>query len=186
MSRAGKYPIEIKDGVAVSVDGGVMNVKGPKGTLSVRLDTKNAGLVDVAVESGRVVVTPKDENDKASRAMWGTMTRNIKQAALGVTAGFTKELGMKGVGFRASVKGRDLVLVAGYSHDVVMPIPAGLSVEVLPIDNGIVPLVVSGMDKNMVGQFADKIRKVRKPEPYKGKGIFYKNEKIHRKEGKKK
>ena len=186
MSRAGKYPIEIKDGVSISAQADALVVKGPKGTLSVRLDTKNAGLVDIKIEEKQVVVIPKDEKDKDSRTMWGTMSRNIKQAVEGVTAGFAKELGMKGVGFRASVKGKDLVLIAGFSHDVVMPIPEGLSVEVKPAEAGIVPLVVSGNDKNMVGQFADKIRKVRKPEPYKGKGIFYKGERINRKEGKKK
>ncbi|MCL2757990.1 MAG: 50S ribosomal protein L6 [Alphaproteobacteria bacterium] len=186
MSRAGKYPVEIKDGVSVSMNADAIVVKGPKGTLSVRLDTKNAGLVDVKVEEKQISITPKDADDKESRTMWGTMARNIKQVIEGVTVGFSKELGMKGVGFRASVKGNDLVLVAGFSHDVVMPIPEGLAVEVKPVESGIVPLVVSGIDKNMVGQFADKIRKVRKPEPYKGKGIFYKGEKIHRKEGKKK
>ncbi|MCL2017721.1 MAG: 50S ribosomal protein L6 [Alphaproteobacteria bacterium] len=186
MSRAGKYPVEIKDGVSVSMTADALTVKGPKGVLTVRLDTKNAGLVDVKIDGGQITVAPKDANDKAARAMWGTMTRNIKQAVIGVTDGFQKELGMKGVGFRASVKGKDLVLIAGFSHEVVMPIPDGLLVEIKPVDAGIVPLVISGIDKNMVGQFADKIRKVRKPEPYKGKGIFYKEEKIRRKEGKKK
>ncbi|MCL1785710.1 MAG: 50S ribosomal protein L6 [Alphaproteobacteria bacterium] len=186
MSRAGKYPVEIKDGVSIEAGTDALIVKGPKGVLSVRLDTKNAGLVDVKIEGAQVVVTPKDADDKDSRTMWGTMTRNIKAAVEGVTVGFSKELNMKGVGFRASVKGKDLVLIAGFSHDVVMPIPEGLTVEVKPVEAGLVPLVVSGTDKNMVGQFSDKIRKVRKPEPYKGKGIFYKGEKIHRKEGKKK
>jgi len=186
MSRAGKYPVEIANGVSVTMTDSLLSVKGPKGNLDVRLDTKNAGLVDVKIDGNLITVTPKDADEKASRAMWGTMARNIKQAIQGVTVGFHKELGMKGVGFRASVKGSDLVLIAGFSHEVVMPIPKGLSVEVKPVESGIVPLIVSGMDKNMVGQFADKIRKVRKPEPYKGKGIFYKTEKIRRKEGKKK
>jgi len=186
MSRAGKYPVEIKSGVTVDMTATALNVKGPKGALSVRLDTKNAPLVDVKIEGNQIFVTPKDADDKASRAMWGTMTRNIKQAIDGVTVGFSKEMGMKGVGFKAVVKGKDLVLTAGYSHDVVMPIPDGLTVEVKPVEAGVVPFVISGIDKNMVGQFADKVRKVRKPEPYKGKGIFYKNEKIRRKEGKKK
>jgi large subunit ribosomal protein L6 len=183
MSRAGKYPVEIKDGVSIAVVGGALVVKGPKGTLSVRLDTKNAGLVDVKIEGAQVSVIPKNPEDKASRAMWGTMARNIKQAVEGVSAGFAKEMGMKGVGFKAAVRGRDLVLVAGYSHDVIIPIPDGISVEI-----GAAPteFSVRGIDKNLVGQFADRIRKVRKPEPYKGKGIFYKDEKIRRKEGKKK
>jgi large subunit ribosomal protein L6 len=183
MSRAGKYPIEIPNGVTVTMDAAAISVKGPKGALSVRLDTKNAPLVTVAVEDNLVTVTPKSDEDKASRAMWGTMARNIMQAIKGVTEGFAKEMGMKGVGFKASVQGKNLVLNAGYSHDVIMPIPEGLIVEM-----GATPteFAVKGIDKQLVGMFADKIRKVRKPEPYKGKGIFYKNEKIRRKEGKKK
>ena len=183
MSRAGKYPVEIISGVSVAIVGDAVVVKGPKGELKVRLDTKNAGLVDVKVEGAQVIVTPKDPDDKATRAMWGTMARNIKNAVIGVSAGFAKEMGMKGVGFKAAVRGKDLVLVAGYSHEVVLPIPEGLTVDI-----GATPteFVVKGIDKNLVGQFADKVRKVRKPEPYKGKGIFYKSEKIRRKEGKKK
>jgi large subunit ribosomal protein L6 len=183
MSRAGKYPVEITSGVSVAIVDGTIVVKGPKGELSVRLDTANAGLVDVKIEGQQVIVAPKDAEDKASRAMWGTMTRNIKNAVIGVSVGFSKEMGMKGVGYKATVKGKDLVLVAGYSHDVILPIPAGLTV--VP---GAAPteFAITGIDKNLVGQFADKVRKVRKPEPYKGKGIFYKTEKIRRKEGKKK
>lgn len=183
MSRAGKYPIEIKDGVSVEVKDNAIVVKGPKGEQRVRLDTKNAGLVDIKIEGKEVLVVPKDEEDKESRAMWGTMARNIQAAVIGVTDGFTKEIYMKGVGYRASVKGNDLVLVAGYSHDVVLPIPAGITVEM-----GAAPteFAVKGIDKVAVGQFADKIRKVRKADPYKGKGIFYKGEKVRRKEGKKK
>lgn len=183
MSRAGKYPVEIENGVSVTIAGNTIVVKGPKGEMKVALDTKNAGLVDVKIDGNQVVVTPKDPQDKESRIMWGTMTRNIKNAVIGVTSGFAKEIGMKGVGYKASVRGRDLVLIAGYSHDVVMPIPDGLTIEpgTLPTE-----FAVKGIDKNLVGQFADKIRKVRKPEPYKGKGIFYKTEKIRRKEGKKK
>ena len=183
MSRAGKYPIEIPSGVSVEMTVTALAVRGPKGALNVRLDTKNAGLVNVRIDGNTAIVTPKDENDKASRAMWGTMARNIRQAVIGVTVGFQKEMGMKGVGFKASVRGRDLVLIAGFSHDVIIPIPEGLTVEI-----GAAPteFTVKGIDKHAVGQFADKIRKIRKPEPYKGKGIFYKNEKIRRKEGKKK
>ncbi|MDR1338279.1 MAG: 50S ribosomal protein L6 [Rickettsiales bacterium] len=183
MSRAGKYPVEFKDGVSVEIVGANLVVKGPKGELKVRLDTKNAGLVDVKVDSGQVAITPKDEDDKTSRAMWGTMARNVKAAVVGVTAGFAKEMYMKGVGYKAAVKGDDLVLAAGYSHDVVLPIPTCLTVEM-----GAAPteFTVKGIDKVLVGLFADKIRKVRKADPYKGKGIFYKGEKVRRKEGKKK
>lgn len=182
MSRAGKNSIVIPNGVSVANNGGAIAVKGPKGELKVRLDTANAGLVNVAIDAQSVLVTPINADDKATRAMWGTMARNIKQAIEGVTNGFSKEMGMKGVGYKAVVKGRDLVLTAGYSHDVIMAIPDGLTVEVTEPT----AFAIKGIDKNMVGQFADKVRKVRKPEPYKGKGIFYKDETIRRKEGKKK
>jgi large subunit ribosomal protein L6 len=182
MSRAGKHEIEIISGVSVAKAGDKIVVKGPKGELAVRLDTANAGLVDVEISEKSVLVVPKNKDDLATRAMWGTMARNIKQAIEGVSAGFSKAMGMKGVGYKAVVKGGDLVLTAGYSHDVVMPIPDGLSVELTAPTE----FVIRGIDKNAVGQFADKVRKVRKPEPYKGKGIFYSDEKILRKEGKKK
>ncbi len=183
MSRAGKYPVKLKEGVSAAIAGNVLTVKGPKGELNLALDTKHAGLVDVVIEADNIVVTPKDAEDKASRAMWGTMTRNIRSAVEGVSDGFTKELYMKGVGYKASVNGNKLVLVAGYSHDVIMEIPAGLTVQM-----GETPteFAIKGIDKCLVGLFADKVHKVRKADPYKGKGIFYKGEKIRRKEGKKK
>lgn len=183
MSRAGKYPVEIKEGVSVALTDGALVIKGPKGELKLPLDTKNAHLVDIEVKDNHVVVTPKDSEDKDCRTMWGTMTRNIRSAVEGVSNGFSKEMYMKGVGYKASVSGNKLVLVAGYSHDVIMEIPAGLTVEMggTPTE-----FVIKGMDKCLVGQFADKIHKVRKADPYKGKGIFYKGERIRRKEGKKK
>lgn len=183
MSRAGKYPVKLKEGVSASIVDNALVVKGPKGELKLPLGTKNAGLVDIAIEADQVVVTPKDAEDKASRAMWGTMTRNVRSAVQGVSDGFEKPMYMKGVGYKASVSGNKLVLVAGYSHDVVMEIPAGVSVE---MGGAPTEFTVKGMDKCLVGQFADKIHKVRKADPYKGKGIFYKGEKIRRKEGKKK
>ena len=182
MSRAGKNSIEIPNGASVSKTPKALIVKGPKGELTIRLDTKNAALVDVKIDGATISVVPRDADDKATRAMWGTMARNIKQAVHGATLGFAKDMGMKGTGYKAVVKGRDLVLTAGYSHDVILPIPSGLSVEVV----GPTEFKILGADKNTVGQFADKVRKVRKPEPYKGKGIFYKDETIIRKEGKKK
>ncbi len=183
MSRAGKHPVKLKEGVSAAIAGDVLTVKGPKGEIKVSLDTKHAGLVDVVIEADQVVVTPKDAEDKTSRAMWGTMTRNVRAAVEGVTDGFSKEMYMKGVGYKASVSGNKLVLVAGYSHDVIMEIPAGLTVQM-----GETPteFAIKGIDKGLVGQFADKIHKVRKADPYKGKGIFYKGERIRRKEGKKK
>lgn len=182
MSRAGKYPVIIPAGVSVAKNGNVISVKGPKGSNDVRIDHKNAELVNIDIQADKIIVTPKDAEDKASRAMWGAMQRNLRSAVEGVSTGFVKEMGMKGVGFKAQVKGKDLVLVAGFSHDVILPIPAGLSIEV----SAPTEFSVKGCDKQAVGQFADTIRKVRKPEPYKGKGIFYKNETIRRKEGKKK
>ena len=183
MSRAGKYPVKLSDGVTVAIADNVLVVKGPKGELKLPLDTKNAGLVDIAIEEGQVVITPKDSEDKASRAMWGTMARNVRSAVEGVSKGFEKAMYMNGVGYKASVKGNQLVLIAGFSHDVIMDIPAGLTVVM-----GAAPteFTVQGIDKCLVGQFADKIHKVRKADPYKGKGIFYKGERIRRKEGKKK
>ena len=183
MSRAGKYPVEIKNGVSVELIDDAIVVKGPKGELKVSLNTKNAGLVNVKIEDGHIVITPKDAEDKASRAMWGTMARNIKSAVKGVTDGFSKAMYMKGVGYKASVKGNVFTLVVGFSHDVVMQIPAGLTVTM-----GETPteFTVSGNDKCAVGLFADKIHKIRKMDPYKAKGIFYKGEKVRHKEGKKK
>lgn len=183
MSRAGKYPVNFGDGVSVSVVDNNLVVKGPKGELKLPLDTKNAGLVDIKIESTQVVVTPKDAEDKASRAMWGTMTRNVRNAVEGVTNGFSKPMYMKGVGYKASVSGNKFTLVVGFSHDVVMEIPNGLTVTM-----GATPteFTISGIDKCLVGLFADKVHGIRKMDPYKGKGIFYKGEKIRHKEGKKK
>ncbi len=183
MSRAGKYPIKLKQGVSVAIVDNALVVKGPKGEHKLALDTKNAGLVDITIEADQVVITPKDAEDKASRTMWGTMARNVNAAVIGVSDGFAKEMYMKGVGYKASVSGKKLVLVAGYSHDVVMEIPEGLTVE---MGGAPTEFTIRGIDKCLLGQFADKIHKVRKVDPYKGKGIFYKGEKIRRKEGKKK
>lgn len=183
MSRAGKYPVKLKEGVSAAIVDDALVVKGPKGELKLPLDTKHAGLVDVVVEADQVIVTPKDAGDKTSRAMWGTMTRNIRSAVEGVSTGFAKEMYMKGVGYKASVSGNKLILVAGFSHDVIMEIPAGLTVE---MGGAPTEFTVKGIDKCLVGLFADKIHKVRKADPYKGKGIFYKGENIRRKEGKKK
>jgi large subunit ribosomal protein L6 len=183
MSRAGKYPVKLSDGVTVAIADNVMVVKGPKGELKLPMDTKNAGLVDVVIEEGQVVINPKDAEDKASRAMWGTMARNIRSAVEGVSKGFEKSMYMNGVGYKASVKGNQLVLVAGFSHEVIMDIPAGLTVV---MGSAPTEFTIQGTDKCLAGQFADKIHKVRKADPYKGKGIFYKGERIRRKEGKKK
>ncbi|MBO4683192.1 MAG: 50S ribosomal protein L6 [Alphaproteobacteria bacterium] len=183
MSRAGKYPVKLSEGVVASIAEDKLVVKGPKGELVVPLDTKHAGLVDVKIEEGCVAVTPKDADDKTSSAMWGTMTRNIRNAVEGVTQGFSKDMRMNGVGYKASVSGKKFTLVVGFSHDVVMEVPEGITVTM-----GETPteFTISGIDKCAVGLFADKIHKIRKADPYKGKGIFYKTEKVRRKEGKKK
>ena len=183
MSRAGKYPVKLHDGVSAEIKDNAVIVKGPKGELKVLLDTKNSHLVDVEIKDGSVVVTPKDSEDKVSRAMWGTMTRNVKSAVEGVSKGFSKDMYMNGVGYKASVAGNKLTLVVGFSHDVVMEIPAGLTVK---MGEKPTEFTISGIDKCQLGLFADKIHKIRKADPYKGKGIFYKNEEIRRKEGKKK
>ncbi len=183
MSRAGKYPIKLTEGVSAAIAGDVLTVKGPKGEIKISLDTKHAGLVDIKIDAEHVIVTPKDTEEKTSRTMWGTMARNIRAAVQGVSEGFSKPMYMNGVGYKASVNGNKLVLVAGYSHDVIMEIPEGLTVK---MGDAPTEFTVMGIDKCLVGQFADKIRKVRKADPYKGKGIFFKGERIRRKEGKKK
>ena len=183
MSRAGKYPVKLSEGVSVAIVDNALVVKGPKGELKIALDTKNAHLVDIKVEDGHVVVTPKDAEDKASRAMWGTMTRSIRNAVEGVTKGFSKAMYMKGVGYKASVSGKKFTLVVGFSHDVVMEIPDGITVT---MGEQPTEFTISGNDKCAVGLFADKIHKIRKMDPYKAKGIFYKGERVRHKEGKKK
>ncbi len=182
MSRAGKYPVQLKDGVSVTKADKALIVRGPKGELKVSLEHKNANLVNIEIKENEIFVTPTNADDKESRAMWGAMTRLIKSAVMGVTAGFSKEMGMKGVGFKASVSGNKLVLIAGFSHDVKLDIPNGITVE----STAPTEFKISGIDKQAVGQFAAEVRAIRPPEPYKGKGIFYKSEKIRRKEGKKK
>ena len=183
MSRAGKYPVKLIDGVVVSIADNKLVIKGPKGELTVPMNTKNASLVEVKIEDGHVAVTPKDAEDKASRAMWGTMTRSIRNAVEGVTKGFSKAMYMKGVGYKASVSGKKFTLVVGFSHDVVMEIPDGITVT---MGEQPTEFTISGNDKCAVGLFADKIHKIRKMDPYKAKGIFYKGERVRHKEGKKK
>lgn len=182
MSRAGKHPLNIPSGVTIEKSNEALTIRGPKGVMTLGLTHKNSGLVSIEVSAQEVKVVPQNEEDQASRAMWGTTARLIKSAIDGVVSGFSKKMGMKGVGYRATVSGNKLSLVVGYSHDVIIDIPEGLSVEI----NAPTEFTISGIDKQKVGQFADKVRKIRLPEPYKGKGIFYADEVIRRKEGKKK
>lgn len=183
MSRAGKHPIEIKQGVTVKLEGTDLYVTGPKGEVKLDLNIKNIHLINIDIKDTEIVITPKDKDNILSKTMWGTIARNIKIAIQGVTEEFKKELYMNGVGYKASVKGNQLILNAGYSHDIVFDIPEGLRVEIADKPT---EFTIFGVDKGLLGQFADKIHKVRKVDPYKGKGIFYKGEKIIRKEGKKK
>ncbi len=174
MSRLGKQPVTIPTGVTVTCDGGLLTVTGPKGTLTktVRPD------VNIAIEGNILTLTP-NKTDNAP-ALWGTYAAHARNMIKGVTEGFTKILDIEGVGYRAEVKGSEIVLSMGYSHLVPLTIPAGISVLV---EKSVV--TISGFDKDAVGQFASDVRKVRKPEPYKGKGIRYRGEFIIRKQGKK-
>ena len=176
MSRIGKKPISLPNGVEVTVDElNVVTVKGPKGTLSLNVSNE----LTVKLEDS-VLEVERPSDSKAHKTIHGTMRSLLNNLVLGVTEGFKKELVMKGVGYRASLKGNTLVILAGYSHPVEMEIPEGLTVEV-PKNT---QMVVSGIDKQLVGEFSANIRAVRPPEPYLGKGIRYIDEHVRRKEGK--
>jgi large subunit ribosomal protein L6 len=177
MSRIGKVPVKIPGGVTADIDNGTLTVKGPKGTLTLGL----SDLIDYRVEEGQIAVRPANDT-KQARAFWGMQRTLVSNLVEGVTDGFTKTLVIKGVGYRAQAQGKKLKLQLGYSHDVDLDVPEGL--EVKTPDQTTVE--VSGIDKQAVGQFAAEIRRWRKPEPYKGKGIAYRGEYIFRKEGKKK
>ena len=175
MSRIGKKPITVPAGVEVKVDGAVVTVKGPKGELT---NTFNAAM-NITLENGEVTVTRPSDN-KEHRSLHGLTRTLISNMIIGVTEGFKKELQVNGVGYRVQKQGTNLVMNLGYSHQVIMPEIPGITVEV-PNPNSI---IISGPDKQMVGQFAAEVREKRPPEPYKGKGIKYIDEHIRRKEGK--
>ena len=177
MSRIGKKPVPVPAGVTASTDGGLLSVKGPKGTLTLPM----AQEVTYAVEDGQISVAPANDS-KRSRSFWGMQRSLVENLVTGVTQGFTKTLEITGVGYRAAAQGKNLRLQLGYSHDVNLPVPDGL--EVKTPDQTTVE--ISGIDRQKVGQFAAEIRRWRKPEPYKGKGIKSRGEFIFRKEGKKK
>ena len=179
MSRIGNRILNIPNGVEVTVDGSKVTTKGPKGTLEFVFKNNN---VDVKVEEGKIVVTRKDES-KTSKQLHGTTNATINNMLVGVSEGFKKELEINGVGYRFQLQGNKIVVSAGYSHPVELIVPEGLKVE-MP-EKSQTELIISGYDKQLVSEFAANIRKVRKPEPYKGKGIKYKDEHIRRKEGKK-
>jgi large subunit ribosomal protein L6 len=177
MSRVGKKPVAIPSGVTASVEGGIVKVKGPKGALQLALH----GDVEAKMEKGGVKIDPRSDSKRA-RAMWGTYRTLVANLVTGVTNGFERRLEITGVGYRAAVQGKNLQIALGYSHDIVYPIPDGIAI-VTPRPTEV---VITGIDKQKVGQVAAEIRDFRKPEPYKGKGIKYAGEYIFRKEGKKK
>ncbi|MBP8234035.1 50S ribosomal protein L6 [Rhizorhabdus sp.] len=177
MSRIGKKPVAVPAGVTASLEGKTLSVKGPKGTLSMSL----ADEVSYAVEDGQISVQPVNDS-KRSRSFWGMQRTMVQNLIVGVTEGYTKTLQITGVGYRANVQGKNLKLQLGYSHDVDFAIPEGITIAT-PDQTTV---HISGIDKQQVGQVAAEIRRWRKPEPYKGKGIKYAGEYIFRKEGKKK
>jgi large subunit ribosomal protein L6 len=177
MSRIGKVPVPLPGNVTASIEGSILSVKGPKGTLSMpMLDDISYG-----IEEDRIIVKPANETKRA-RSFWGMHRTLVQNLVTGVTDGFTKVLEITGVGYRAAMQGKNLRLQLGYSHDVNITVPEGL--EVKTPDQTTVE--ISGNDRQRVGQLAAEIRRWRKPEHYKGKGIKYRGEYIFRKEGKKK
>jgi len=177
MSRVGKHPVVVPSGVDVAVVGREIKIKGKLGELTAVLTDD----VIIDIGDGHVTVTPINQGKRA-RSMWGTSRSLINNMVTGVSEGFKVELEIQGVGYRAAVAGKTLTLQLGYSHDIVFPMPDGISIECEKPTQ----IVVSGIDRQRVGQVAAEIRQFRKPEPYKGKGIRYLGEWVRRKEGKKK
>ena len=175
MSRIGRKPINIPAGVEVKVNGSEVSVKGPKGALSQTFNPK----MNIAVEGSEIVVTRPDD-EKESRSLHGLTRTLVHNMIVGVTEGYKKSLDVNGVGYRVALEGGKLVMNLGFSHQVTMEAPEGITIEV-PNQNQI---VISGYDKQLVGQFAAEVREKRPPEPYKGKGIKYSDEVIRRKVGK--
>ena len=177
MSRIGKRPVKVPAGVTASVEGQTVKVKGPKGALELAMVDD----VIVKMEDGAIKVDPRNQT-KRSRQMWGTARTLVSNLVTGVSQGFEEKLEINGVGYRAAVQGKNLNLQLGYSHDVTYPIPQGVTIATpKPTE-----IVISGMNKQQVGQVAAEIRGWRPPEPYKGKVVKYADEYIFRKEGKKK
>ncbi|GAU84261.1 50S ribosomal protein L6 [Bosea sp. BIWAKO-01] len=177
MSRIGKKPVPVPAGVTANVSGQLVSIKGSKGELSFSVPDD----VSVALENGAIAVQPRSQSKRA-RSLWGTSRARVANLVTGVTNGFEKKLEINGVGYKAAVTGKVLKLSLGYSHDIDYPIPAGVAI-VTPKPTEI---VITGIDKQVVGQTAAEIRDYRGPEPYKGKGVKYAGEFIFRKEGKKK
>jgi large subunit ribosomal protein L6 len=176
MSRIGKQIIQIPAGTTVTLVDGLFTAKGPKGTLEKAFRNE----VTVTIEADTVTLKPVKETDMFARALWGTYASHIKNMIKGVNEGFTKKLILEGVGFKSAVNGKNLDLALGFSHPVIVAIPEGLTVTAEKNN-----ITVTGNDKEMVGAFASKVRSLKKPEPYKGKGFRYDGEVIRRKQGKK-
>ena len=177
MSRIGKKPVPVPSGVTANVEGQTVKVKGPKGSMQVVLPED----VEVKMDAGSVKIDPRNETKRA-RSMWGTSRTLVANLVTGVTRGFEKKLEITGVGYRAALQGKNLQISLGYSHEVLYPVPEGIMIAApKPTE-----IVVTGIDKQKVGQVAAEIRAFRPPEPYKGKGVKYAGEYIFRKEGKKK
>ena len=177
MSRIGKKPVAVPSGITANVEGQTVKIKGPKGALQVVLHDDIA----VKLDGGEIKVDPRFETKRA-RSQWGTSRTLISNLIAGVTKGFEQRLEINGVGYRAAVQGKNLQIALGYSHDIVYPIPEGITIATpRPVE-----IVITGSDRQKVGQVAAEIRDYRPPEPYKGKGIKYAGERIFRKEGKKK
>jgi len=177
MSRIGKHPVAVPDGVTVALENGEVKIKGKLGELKAVI----SDLVNVELKDNHVVVSPVNET-KESRAMWGTTRANINDMVKGVSQGFSKKMEIVGVGYKAAMQGNNLKLSLGFSHEVDFPVPEGIKI----VCSSPTALEISGFDKQKVGQVCAEIRKYRSPEPYKGKGIKYAGEAILRKEGKKK
>jgi large subunit ribosomal protein L6 len=177
MSRIGNKPVAVPSGVTANVEGQTVKLKGPKGALQLLLHDD----VAAKVEDGSVMIEPRAETKRA-RSLWGTSRTLVANLITGVTKGYERRLEITGVGYRAGVQGKNLHIALGYSHDVVYPIPDGITIATPKATE----IVISGIDKQKVGQVAAEIRDFRPPEPYKGKGVRYAGEYIFRKEGKKK
>lgn len=177
MSRVGKHPVALPQGVTAEVKDGSITVKGKLGSLSLPITSE----IDVSLADNSIVVAPKTKTT-AARMMWGTTRNNVANMVKGVSEGFKQVLEIEGVGFRAAVQGKELVMQLGFSHEVRYPMPAGIEIKAEKPTQ----ISITGFDRQMVGQVAAEIRGYKKPEPYKGKGIKYAGERIRRKEGKKK
>lgn len=176
MSRIGKQIVSVPDNTEVTLSGTSLSVKGPKGELKREF---KVNLVSININGKEITFTPQDE-ENSTRALWGTYAAHVKNMIKGVNDGYEKKLEIEGVGFKSEVTGENIKFALGFSHPILMPIPAGLKVTA---EKNVI--TITGMDKEVVGEFAATVRSLKKPEPYKGKGIHYAGEYIRRKQGKK-